>query len=210
MSRRRCSNSIIRRFGPTTAGRRASIRAAAATRPFDATLYAGVRPWHGAEVWVNPEIDQGFGLSDTLGVAGFPSGEAYKVGADDALFAAAAAVPAPDASTWAATRKTVDAGPEPARRLAGTPTGWCSPSASSAWPTSSTPTSYAHDPRRDFLNWSLIDAGTFDYAADAWGYTYGAAAEWYAGRWTLAGRRVRPVARAQQPRARYEASASSS
>ena len=44
------------------------------------TLYAGLRPWAGAEVWVNPEIDQGFGLSDTLGVAGFPSGEAYKVG----------------------------------------------------------------------------------------------------------------------------------
>ena len=44
---------------------------------------------------------------------------------------------------------------------------------------------YAHDPRGDFLNWALIDTGTFDYAADAWGYTYGAAAEWYQGRWTL-------------------------
>ena len=42
-------------------------------------------------------------------------------------------------------------------------------------------------PRADFLNWSLINAGTFDYAADAWGYTYGAAAEWYQGRWTLRG-----------------------
>ena len=38
---------------------------------------------------------------------------------------------------------------------------------------------YAHDPRNDFLNWAVIDAGTFDYAADAWGYTVGAAAEWY-------------------------------
>jgi high affinity Mn2+ porin len=35
------------------------------------------------------------------------------------------------------------------------------------------------------MNWSLVDAGTFDYAADAWGYTYGAAAEWYQGVWTL-------------------------
>ncbi len=31
-------------------------------------------------VWADPEIDQGFGLSNTLGVAGFPSAEAYKVG----------------------------------------------------------------------------------------------------------------------------------
>jgi high affinity Mn2+ porin len=44
----------------------------------DATLYAGSRLWRGAEFWVNPEIDQGFGLSGTLGVAGFPSGEAYE------------------------------------------------------------------------------------------------------------------------------------
>jgi high affinity Mn2+ porin len=46
---------------------------------------------------------------------------------------------------------------------------------------------YAHDPRSDFMNWALVDSGTFDYAADAWGYTYGAAVEWYSGRWTLRG-----------------------
>ena len=41
-----------------------------------------MRLWHGAELWINPEIDQGFGLANTQGIAGFPSGEAYKVGAD--------------------------------------------------------------------------------------------------------------------------------
>ena len=46
---------------------------------------------------------------------------------------------------------------------------------------------YAHDPRSDFINWALVDTGTFDYAADAWAYTYGAAVEWYQGRWTLRG-----------------------
>ena len=44
---------------------------------------------------------------------------------------------------------------------------------------------YAHDPRNDFLNWSIIDAGAFDYAADAWGTSYGAVAEWYQDRWAL-------------------------
>jgi high affinity Mn2+ porin len=44
---------------------------------------------------------------------------------------------------------------------------------------------YAHDPRSDFFNWSIIEAGSFDYAADAWGYTYGAAAEWYQDWWTI-------------------------
>jgi high affinity Mn2+ porin len=44
---------------------------------------------------------------------------------------------------------------------------------------------YAHDPRNDFLNWAAIDTGSFDYAADAWGYTVGAAAERYQGAWTV-------------------------
>jgi high affinity Mn2+ porin len=48
----------------------------------DATLFAGVRLWQGAELWINPELDQGFGLGNTHGVAGFPSAEAYKEGAD--------------------------------------------------------------------------------------------------------------------------------
>lgn len=46
----------------------------------DLTIFGGIRLWRGAAFYVNPEIDQGFGLSDTLGVAGFPSGAAYKVG----------------------------------------------------------------------------------------------------------------------------------
>jgi high affinity Mn2+ porin len=46
---------------------------------------------------------------------------------------------------------------------------------------------YANNPKTDFLNWSVTNAGTFDYAGDAWGYTYGAAAEWYQGRLTLRG-----------------------
>jgi high affinity Mn2+ porin len=44
---------------------------------------------------------------------------------------------------------------------------------------------YANNPKTDFLNWSIVNAGTFDYAGDGWGMTYGAAAEWYQGRWTL-------------------------
>jgi high affinity Mn2+ porin len=44
---------------------------------------------------------------------------------------------------------------------------------------------YAHDARGDFLNWAAIDSGTFDYAADAWGFTLGAALERYRGAWTL-------------------------
>jgi Carbohydrate-selective porin, OprB family len=46
---------------------------------------------------------------------------------------------------------------------------------------------YAHEPRSDFMNWALIDTATFDYAADSWGYTYGATVEWYQGPWIWRG-----------------------
>ena len=46
---------------------------------------------------------------------------------------------------------------------------------------------FANNPKIDFLNWTAINAGTFDYAGDGWGYSYGAAAEWDTGRWTLRG-----------------------
>ena len=49
---------------------------------FDLTFFAGLRLWQGAELWFNPEIDQGHGLADTHGVAGFTSGESYKLGFD--------------------------------------------------------------------------------------------------------------------------------
>ena len=44
------------------------------------TAFLGLGPWQGAAIYVNPEIDQGFGVGNTFGVAGFPNGEAFKVG----------------------------------------------------------------------------------------------------------------------------------
>ena len=150
---------------------------------FDATLFAGARPWRGAEIWINPEIDQGFGLSNTLGAAGFPSGEAYKVGKSDPylklqrLFLRQTFDLGGDEQTVEADANQM-AGRHTADRLVVTIGKM---SVGDVFDTNKS----AHDPRGDFLNWSIIDTGTFDYAADAWGYTAGAAAEWYQGRWTL-------------------------
>lgn len=151
----------------------------------DVTLYAGVRLWPGLEAWINPEFDQGFGLSDTLGMAGFPSGEAYKVGMATPYFRLQRLF----------VRQTVDLGGEAEtseadlNQLAGAHTAdRLVMTVGKVGVTDIFDTNgYAHDPRADFLNWALVDAGTFDYAADAWGYTVGAAAEWYVGRWTLRG-----------------------
>lgn len=159
--------------------------AADARETWDVTLYGGLRLWRGAELWIDPEVDQGFGLSNTLGAAGFPSGEAYKVGKAEPYFRLQRIFIRQTLDLPGAT-ETVDAdlnqlaGPRAVNRLVFTGGKL---SVGDIFDTNS----YAHDPRGDFLNWSLIDAGTFDYAADSWGYTAGAALEWYQGRWTLRG-----------------------
>jgi high affinity Mn2+ porin len=162
-----------------------SLESNSGRETWDVTLYAGVRLWQGAELWINPEIDQGFGLSGTLGLAGFSSGEAYKVGASYLY----ARLP----RTF--VRQTIDlggdsqkvesginqfAGSQASDRLVVTVGKF---SVADIFDTNK----YAHDPRSDFLNWSVVETGTFDYAAEPWGYTYGAAAEWYKGPWTLRG-----------------------
>jgi high affinity Mn2+ porin len=149
----------------------------------DATLYIGARLWAGAEGWITPEIDQGFGLDNTLGVAGFPSGEAYKVGKNQPYLRLPRAF----------VRQTLDMGgteeavEAKADQLGGSRSAdrWVFTVGKFSVTDIFDTNQYAHDPRGDFLNWSAIDAGSFDYAADAWGFTVGAAAERYQGDWTL-------------------------
>jgi high affinity Mn2+ porin len=167
---------------------------------FDLTLYAGVRPWKNAEIWVNPEVDQGFGLSNTLGLAAFSSGEAYKVGESTPYvrlqrvflrqtldLGGAAQATAPDLNQLA--------GAATANRIVATIGKF---SVGDVFDTNQD----AHDPRNDFFNWAVIDGGAFDYAADAWGYAYGASVEWYQDWWTL---RAGIFDGSQTPNSKFEA-----
>lgn len=151
----------------------------------DATLFVGVRPWSGGELWVNPEIDQGFGLSDTLGLAGYSNAQGAKVGEADPYFKLQRLFFRQTIDLGGA-RQAVDAG---ANQLAGSQTANRLVVTLGKFSVVDVfdANDYAHDPRADFLNWSIVDTGSFDYAADAWGYTIGGAAEWYVGRWALRG-----------------------
>jgi high affinity Mn2+ porin len=44
---------------------------------------------------------------------------------------------------------------------------------------------YSHDPRMQFMNWSLMDFGAWDYPADTRGYAPGLTAEWNHENWAL-------------------------
>jgi high affinity Mn2+ porin len=162
-----------------------SLAPNAGRETWDVDLYLGFRPWKGAEIWIDPEIDQGFGLSGTFGVAGFPSAEAYKVGSSYPY----ARIPR------AFLRQTIDLGGDAQKvdaginQFAGTQTADRIVITVGKFSVVDIfdKNKYANDPRGDFLNWTLVNTGTFDYAADAWAFTYGSAIEWYAGPWTLRG-----------------------
>ena len=154
-----------------------------AKETFDATLFLGVRLFDNLAFYANPEIDQGFGLSNTVGAAGFTSGEAYKVGEYHPYYRMPRAffhyvydlggeveTDSPDANLLAGSHSH-----DNLTFLLGK---FGVPDVFDTNP-------YAHDPRADFLNWTIVDAGAFDYAADAWGFTYGGVAEWTQSWWTL-------------------------
>jgi high affinity Mn2+ porin len=150
---------------------------------FDTTFYFGAKLWDGAEFWINPEIDQGFGLSGTFGVAAFPSAESYKVGSDMPYarlprYFLRQTIDLGGATETVQGGANVFAGKQSADRVVITAGKF---SVGDVFDVNK----YAHDPRVDFLNWGLADVTTFDYAADAWAFTYGTAVEWYTGPWTL-------------------------
>jgi Carbohydrate-selective porin, OprB family len=144
--------------------------------------FIGAKLWKDAEIWIDPELDQGFGLSNTKGIAGFPSGASFKVGSD---------VPYASVQRFF-LRQTIDLGGKSQKveadqnQFAGSNTTDRLVFTVGKFPISDVfdQNKYAQNPRKDFMNWALIDAGSYDYAADAWGYTYSVAVEWYQGAWT--------------------------
>jgi high affinity Mn2+ porin len=149
----------------------------------DGTLFLGVRLWQGAEFWINPEVDQGFGLDNTLGMAGFPSAEAYKVGKNQPYLR----LPRAFVRQVVDTSEEREAVPGAANQFAGSHglDRWVFTIGKFGVTDIFDANQFAHDARNDFLNWAAVDGGAFDYAADAWGFTVGAAAERYLGSWTL-------------------------
>jgi high affinity Mn2+ porin len=147
------------------------------------SLFLNARLWEGGEIYYNPELLQGFGLNDTLGVAGFPNGEAQKSNF---------AYPHYNTSRLF-VRQTFGFGGEQ-EELASAPTQLAGKADISRLTLQAGKFSvvdvfdgnaYARDPRKDFMNWSIWSSGAFDYAADKLGLGYGVTAELNQKQWAL-------------------------
>lgn len=148
-----------------------------------ATVFLGFRLNSHIELFVNPEVAGGKGFGMVTGVAGFTNGEIPRVsGATPKLYPARAYV----RTVWALgpdTELVEDganqvAGRIPANRFT-TVTGKF---AATDYFDNNT---YSHDPRKQFMNWSLMSNGAWDYPADTRGYTMGTMEELTLHNWSL-------------------------
>jgi len=147
------------------------------------TIFGGVRLFPGLEVYVNPELAGGTGLSHTEGIAGFPNGEIYRV--DDPspkwnlarLFVKQTFGWGEDSEIFQDGKNQI-ADKEKVRRI----TVVLGKFALNDYFDNNT---FSHDPRTQFLNWAFMDNAAWDYAADTRGYSWGAYLELNQAHWTL-------------------------
>ncbi len=150
---------------------------------FTSTAFIGYRPWVGGELYLNPEITQGVPLSNLAGLGGFNNGEiARSAGPHPSLYLSRFFL----RQTWGVggEQQTMESAPN---QLKGTVEAqrWVATVGKLSVTDIFDNNAYNHDPRTQFLNWSLMNYGAYDFAADARGYSWGAALERYHNDWVV-------------------------
>ncbi len=159
---------------------------------FTATAFFGARLWRGGELYFDPEGAQGVPLSNLTGFGGFTNGEmARSSGPNLRIYRARFFL-----------RQTWDGGGEQVpvasgqNQLGGSRDSrrWVFTAGNLSVLDLFDANAYSHDPRTQFLNWSVMTHGAYDYAADARGYSWGAVLEWYRDEWAVRGGRfIQPI-----------------
>lgn len=140
------------------------------------TVFLGRKLWHGGEIYFNPELAGGSGLSGSVGVAGALNGETYRIG-DPAPSLAIARLYVQENIALSDEEVMLQDIPnqigemQPAKRITFTIGKY---SLADQFDVNSV----SHDPRSQFFNWALMSAGAWDYPADTKGYTIGATVEY--------------------------------
>ena len=158
---------------------------------FTSTAYLGLRLAKNTELYFNPEVVQGVPMSGLTGLGGLTNAELQKTaGANPIIYRARLFV-----------RQTYNLGDDretvasDANQLGGLRSkdrvvlSVGNLAVSDIFDANA----YAHDPRTQFMNWSFLTHGAYDFAADSRGYSWGAAVEYYTGDWVIrAGRFMMP------------------
>ena len=152
------------------------------------TLFFGARLAPNTDVYFNPEVISGAPFSGLVGLGGFTNGEGSKATSAQAKFYSARAF----------VRHTISQ--EGDKVLLENEANQITQTVSSnrvviTGGQFSTldifdDSRYAKDPRIQFMNWGNMTYLAYDYAADARGYSWGLAGEWYLDHWVMRASRM--------------------
>lgn len=147
------------------------------------TLFTGTRLWKGAEGYFDPELSGGAGLSQTLGVAGFPNGETFRVGGvQNKIYIARLYLK--QTFEWGNEKDTLEDDVNQLARVRSK--RYFSFSAGKfGMADFFDGNNFSHDPRSQFMNWALMDNGAWDYPANTRGYVLGLYTELGQPTWSL-------------------------
>jgi len=147
------------------------------------TFFGAARLWKGAEAHFDPELSGGAGLSQTLGIAGFPNGETFRVGGvQNKIYIARLYFK--QTFEWGKEKDTIAAD---ADVLGGLKSKRYFSFAIGKYNMGDffDQNNFSHDPRMQFMNWALMDNAAWDYPANTRGYVIGTYAELGQPDWTL-------------------------
>ena len=162
------------------------------------TLFLGRKLWKGAAIYVNPEIAGGKGMSYALGLAGAANGETFRIGSPEPKVYIARAFFQQHIKLKNSDKEFQEGDLNqlgefvPSSRITITAGKF---SIADFYDDNA----YSHDPRSQFLNWSLMSNGAWDYPADTRGYTWGLVAELIKPKWAIRLSSVMMPARANGP-----------
>ena len=152
------------------------------------TLYLGARIAPNTDVYFNPEVVSGVAFSGLTGLGGFTNGEATKANGTAAKFYSARAF----------VRQTLNQEGDKvvleneANQITQTVSSNRVVITGGQFSTLDIfdDSRYAKDPRIQFMNWGNMTYLAYDYAADARGYSWGLAGEWYLDNWVMRASRM--------------------
>ena len=140
------------------------------------TFYAGLKLWKWGDIYINPEMSGGSGLSGAKGIGGFPNGEAFRIGDSSPKIYLARGFYKQTIPLSSEMQETPD---EPNQVEQKTPIKYINLVIGKFGLADYFDNNkYSHDPRVQFLNWGLMSNGAWDYPANVRGYTVGYVAEY--------------------------------
>ena len=181
-------NQRYNNFTSSYSGQNSLSESKSMSYTWSGTLFMGARLAPNTDIYFNPEVVSGVPFSGLVGLGGFTNGEATKAAGAQAKFYSARAF----------VRQTINQEGEKvvleneANQITQTVSSNRVVLTGGQFSTLDIfdDSRYAKDPRIQFMNWGNMTYLAYDYSADARGYSWGLAGEWYLDNWVMRASRM--------------------